>query len=180
MKHSIYDLSMQGIEIEEMLIDSIGEITPEIQEKMDALLLSGPETMEAAAAVVTQLQMSAKMAEEESDRLRTRSKVFEAQAQKLKERMTFALDKAFGGKIKTPRWTIWTQKSADRIVADPVPGVTPEMIYRENPELVRVKYELDRDACVRIYKMPSAEKEGKLPELILFEEKEGSRYVRIK
>lgn len=169
---------MQGLEIEQLLFESIGEITPEIQDKMDAILLAGPETMEAAAAVVTQLQMSANNAEEESDRLRARSKDFEAQAQKLKERMTFALDKAFGGKIKTPRWTIYTQKSADRIIAELVPGITARMLHEERPGLVRVKYDLDREECISLYKDPATR--AKLPELILFEEKEGSRYVRIK
>jgi hypothetical protein len=176
--HSIYDLSLQGLEIEELLLDSVGEITPDIQEKMDALLVSGPETMEAAAAVVTQLQMSAKMAEEESDRLRARSKEFEAQAEKLKKRMGFALDKAFGGKIKTPRWTVYMQKSADRTVADLIPGITAEMLYEERPDLVRVKMELDRVKVVALYKDPESRKQ--LPELILFEEREGERSVRIK
>lgn len=175
MKQSIYELTLQGLEIEQLLFDSIGEITPEIEEKMDALLLAGPETMEAAAAVVRQLEMSAAMATEESDRLRARSKTFGEQADKLKARMTFALDKAFGGKIKTPRWTIWVQKSADRTVAELIPGVTAEMLHGERPDLVRVKMELDRVKVVQELKAGRP-----LPELILFEEKEGDRGVRIK
>jgi hypothetical protein len=173
--HSIYDLSLQGLEIEELLLDSVGEITPDIQDKMDALLLAGPETMEAAAAVVTQLQMSAKMAEEESDRLRARSKEFEAQASKLKERMTFALDKAFSGKIKTPRWTIYTQKSPDLATADLIPGITPEMLHAERPDLVRVKMEFNRVKAIADWKAGNP-----LPELILFEINEGRRSCRIK
>lgn len=172
---TLYSLALDGIEIEQLLFDSVGEITPDIQQKMDALLESGPAMLEAAAAVVRQLQLSAQIAGDESDRLRTRAKEFEGQAAKLKERMTMALDKSFGGKIKTPKWSIWTQKSADRIVADLIPGVTPEMLYQERPDLVRVKMELDREKAV------SELKNGKpLPELILFEEKEGTRYVRIK
>jgi hypothetical protein len=175
MKTTLYDLAMQGMEIEALLFDSVGEITPEIQEKMDALLVLGPDKIEAAAAVVRQLDMSAKMAEEEADRLRQRAKDFAAQASKLKERMTFALDSSFGGKIKTPKWTIWTQKNADRTVADLVPGVTAEMLQSDRPDLVRVKVELNREKVVAEYKAGRP-----LPELILFEEKEGSRYVRIK
>lgn len=178
MTTTLYSLALEGIEIEMLLLDSLGEITPEIQEKMDALLLSGADKMEAAAAVVRQLQASAKIAEEESDRLRARSKEFEAQAEKLKERMKFALDKAFGGKIKTPKWTIWNQKAADRIVADLVPGITAEMLHKEAPELVRVKMDLDRTKCVQLYKDPETRKT--LPDLILFEEKEGERHVYIK
>jgi cell division protein ZapA (FtsZ GTPase activity inhibitor) len=172
---TLYSLALDGVEIEMLLLESLGEITPDIQQKMDALLESGPPMMEAAAAVVRQLQASAKIAEEESDRLRTRAKEMEAQAEKLKERMTVALDKSFGGKIKTPKWTIYTQKNADRILADLLPGVTPEMLYEERPDLVRVKMELDRVKVVAAYKAKEL-----LPELILFEVKEGERGVRIK
>ena len=175
MKQSIYDLTIQGLEIEQLLFDSVGEITPAIEARMDDLLAAGPEIMESAAAVVTQLQASAKVAEEESDRLRTRAKEIEAQAQKLKERMTIALDTAFGGKIKTPRWTIYTQKSADRTVAELVPGITPQLLYEERPDLVRVKMELDREKVVAEYKAGRP-----LPELILFEEKPGTRSTRIR
>jgi cell division protein ZapA (FtsZ GTPase activity inhibitor) len=175
MTRSIYDLSVQGLEIEQLLFDSLGQITPEIQERLDALLESSPEVMESAAAVATQLLMSAKNAEEESDRLRARSKEFEQQATALKERMTVALDKAFKGKVKTPKWTIYTQKSADRTVADLPPGITAEMLHQDRPDLVRVKYELDRVKVVEEYKAGRP-----LPEDIWLEEKEGTRSCRIK
>jgi predicted transcriptional regulator len=175
---TLYSLALEGLEIEELLIESLGEITPDIQEKMDALLESGPDKLESAAAVVRQLQASAKIAEEESDRLRERAKTFEAQAEKLKERMGFALDRAFGGKIKTAKWTIYMQKNADRTVADLVPGVTAEMLHEERPDLVRVKMELDRVKAVALYKDPVTR--AQLPELLLFEEKTGERSIRIK
>jgi hypothetical protein len=175
VKQSIYDLTLQGIEIESLLLDSVGEITPDIQEKMDALLESGPETMESAAAVVTQLMRSAKAAEEEADRLRERAKTFEGQATKLKERMLVALDKCFNGKIKTPRWSIWSQKSADRMVADLPPGFTPEELYKERPDLVRVRMELDRTKVIEEYKAGRP-----LPEDIWLEEKKGARHVQIR
>lgn len=172
---TLYSLALDGAEIEMLLLDSVGEITPDIQVKMDALLESGPPMMEAAAAVVRQLQLSAQVAEDESDRLRTRAKDFEAQAAKLKERMTVALDKSFGGKIKTPKWSMYTKKNADKLVADLIPGITPEMLYAERPDLVRVKMDLDRVKCVADYKAGLP-----LPELILFEDKEGSRCVIIR
>jgi hypothetical protein len=175
MPTTLYSLALEGMEIEELLFESLGEITPDIEEKIDALLESGPDKLEAAAAVVRQLQLTAKIAEEESDRLRDRAKTFENQAEKLKERMTFALDKAFGGKVKTAKWTIYTKKNADRTIADLVPGVTPEMLHQERPDLVRVKMELDRVKTIAAWKAGE-----ELPELILFEEKEGTRCVIIK
>lgn len=178
MKTTLYDLTLQGVEIEELLFDSVGEITPEIQAKMDALLESGVDNLEGAAAVVRQFEMSAAQAEEESKRLHDRAKQFDATAQKIKDRMALALDKAFGGKIKTAKWTIYTQKSRDWTVADLVPGVTPEMLHAERPDLVRVKMDLDRPKAVELYSNPETRKT--LPELLLFEEKIGGRTVRIK
>jgi hypothetical protein len=172
---TLYSLGLDGIEVEMLLLESVGEITPDIQQKMDALLESGPPMIEAAAAVVRQLQLSAQIAEEESDRLRARAKDFESQAEKLRERMGIALDKAFGGKIKTAKWTVYTKKNADRLLCDLVPGITAETLHAEMPELVRVKYELDRVECVRRYKAKEM-----LPELLLFENKEGTRSTIIR
>jgi cell division protein ZapA (FtsZ GTPase activity inhibitor) len=172
---TLYSLAIDGAEIEMLLLESMGEITPEVQVKMDALLESGPPMIEAAAAVVLQLQLSAQVAKEESNRLYARAKEFEAQVDKLKERMTVALDKGMGGKVKTPKWTIYTKKNADKLVADLVPGITPEQLYQERPDLVRVKMEFDRVKAVSDYKAGLP-----LPELILFEEREGTRCTIIK
>ena len=175
MKPTLYDLSHEGLEIFDMLADNLGELTPELEARLDKLMLEGPERIEAAAMVVRSLEQNAKACEEESDRLRERAKSFEAQAGSLKKRMTACLDIAFNGKVKTPLFSIWTQKTADKTLADLVPGITAEILHQERPDLVRVKYELDREKCVAAWKAKEL-----LPELILFEEKEGSRYVRIK
>lgn len=175
---TLYDLTSEGLAIFDLLEDSLGELTPELEQRLDALMLEGKERLEAAAMVVRTLEGNAAACEAESDRLRQRAKAFQAQVDSLKKRMTLCLDSAFGGKVKTPLFSIWTQKSADRTVAELVPGVTPEMLYAERPDLVRVKYELDREKTVEQYK--NAETRKELPELLLFEEREGSRYVRIK
>lgn len=175
MKQGIYELSMQGLEIESLLFDSVEEITPDVMEKLANLLAGSQDAMESAAAVVTQLMHSAKSAEEESDRLRERSKTFESQAQKLKELMLGAIDLAHNGKIKTPRWTIWAQNAKDSLIADLPPGITPEMLHKDRPDLVRVKMELDRQKVVAEYKAGRP-----LPEDIWLEEKKGVRFVQIR
>ena len=174
-KATLYDLTSEGLEIFDMLSDNLGELTPELEERLNKLMLEGPERIEAAAMVVRSLEANAAACEAESQRLRDRAKAFDAQADRLKQRMTKCLDTAFSGKVKTPLFSIWTQKSADRTVADLVPGVTAEMLHSERPDLVRVKMELDREKAVSEYKAGNP-----LPELVLFEEKEGTRYVRIR
>lgn len=175
MSTTLYDLTQEGLEIFDMLSDSLGELTPELEQRLDKLMLEGPGRIEAAAMVVRSLESNAAACEHEAERLRRRAKDYETQMDRLKKRMTLCLDSAFNGKVKTPLFTVWTQKSADRTVADLVPGVTAEMLYQERPDLVRVKMELDREKTVAELKAGKS-----LPELIVFEEKEGSRYVRIK
>lgn len=172
---TLYELTKEGLEIFDLLADNMGELTPELEQRLDALMMAGPDRLEAAAKVVRSMEANAKACEEESDRLRERGRSFANQADKLKQRMTFCLDAAFGGKVKTALFTIWTQKSADRTVAELLPGVTPEMLQEERPDLVRVKVELDRQKCVELFKA-----KDELPETLVFEEREGSRYVRIK
>ena len=176
MKSTLYDLSAEGLAIFDMLEESLGELTPALEQRLDALMLEGPERLEAAAMVVRSLEANAMACEAEAQRLRDRAKAFDTNSDRLKLRMTKCLDAAFGGKVKTPLFSIWTQKSANRLIADLVPGVTPEMLYRERPDLVRVKMELNREEVVARFKAG----DRTMPELILFEEKEGSRYCRIK
>ena len=172
---TLYGLTTEGHAIFDLLEQAQGELDPELEARLDSLMLEGPFAMEAAAMVVRELEHRAQACEVEADRLRERAKTFEEQIDKLKKRMTVCLDQAFGGKVKTSLFSIWTQKSAGRTVAELVPGVTPQMLYEERPDLVRVKMELDREKAVADLKA------GKpLPELLLFEEKEGSRFVRIK
>ena len=176
MKSTLYDLSQEGLAIFDMLEDSLGELNTELEERLDWLMLQGPERLEAAAMVVRTLEGNAAACEAEADRLRQRAKTFDAQVDSLKKRMTACLDTAFNGKVKTPLFNLYTQKSADRIVADLIPGVTPEMLHAERPDLVRVKMELNREVVVAAWKAG----DRTMPELIVFEEKIGGRSVRIR
>jgi hypothetical protein len=177
-KLSLYEVSVEGLQIFDLLEEAQGELTPELEARLDALLVDGPAAIERAAMVVRTLEQNATACETEAQRLRDRAKDFDNQVDRLKHRMTACLDTAFSGKVKTPLFTVYTQKSADRVVADLIPGVTPEMLHKERPDLVRVKMELDREKTVQLYKDPETRKD--LPELILFELREGTRNVRIK
>lgn len=172
----LYDLSQEGMIISDLLTENEGELTPEIQERIDALMLEGPERIEAAAMVVKQLESSATACEEEVKRLRDRSKAFSDNADRLKKRMVIALDCAFNGKIKTPLFSIWAQNSGATTVCDIAPGVTIEELHATCPSIVRVKYELDRVAAVAKFKAG----DKTLPETLFFQTNEPTRYLRIK
>jgi hypothetical protein len=170
--NTTYEVTEQGLKMFDLL-DS-GIFTPESEAELDALMTT-ERGMEIAAMVVKGLEQHAFACEVESDRLRERAKAFNDQIDALKKRMTACLDNNFKGKVKTSLFTIWTQKSKDTTTAELIPGITPEDLYAERPDLVRVKYELDRVKTVAEYKAGRP-----LPELILFEERPGTRGVRIK
>src|SRR5271156_2212733 len=148
MTATLYEITNDALSIFDQITDNLGELTPELEKRLNDLMLQGPHRIEEAAMMVKILETSAAAAEFEAERLRERAKNFQEQSDRLKKRMTVALDTAFSGKIKTALFCIYTQKSADRTVADLVPGVTAEMLHAERPDLVRVKYELDREKTV--------------------------------
>jgi len=174
-KLTLYDVSLEGVMIADILEANEGELTPELEERLDRLMTEGPERIEAAAMVVQTLQGSALVCQQESLRLAARAKSFDDNAKRLKERMTIALDCAFGGKVKTNRFTVWTQQAADTTAFDLREEFTMDLLAIDHPELVRVKLELDKAACKRIL-----EEWGALPEEIYVEHSKGKRYARIK
>jgi hypothetical protein len=158
-----------------MLEHSEGELTPEMEQRLDDLMAQGPDKLEAAAMVVRNLEAFEENCKAESRRLAERAQSFSNNAKRLKERMTMALDGAFHGKIKTPIFTIWTQKAPDTVAVDLREEFTLEMLQQDHPSLVRTKLELDKQACKAM-----VEKGDELPESIFVEKTEGKRYTRIK
>jgi len=171
----LYELSLEGVQISDLLTENEGELTPEIESRLDKLMLEGPERIEAAAMVVKQLEASATACEDEVTRLRERAKAFSDNADRLKKRMVIAVDSAFNGKVKTPLFSVWAQSTAATTVCDLAPGIDAEQFYQSHPELVRVKYELNRTAAVAKYKAGES-----MPEELFFTTNEPTRYLRIK
>jgi hypothetical protein len=174
-KLTLYDVAAEGAIITDILEANEGELTPELEERLERLMQEGPERIEAAAMVVQNLMASALVCEQESMRLKARAVSFENNAKRLKDRMTVALDMAFGGKVKTCRFTVWTQKAADTTAFDLAEEFTLDMLKEDHPELVRVKLELDKTACKQ-----ALERGDTLPEAVYVEHNEGKKYTRIK
>jgi hypothetical protein len=172
---TLYDLSMEGVQIQDLLIENEGELTPELEARLDALLLAGPDKIEAAAMVVRSLEASADVCKNEVERLAKRADSFHANAQRLKDRMAMALDCAFNGKIKTEKFTVWTQAAPEHIVFDIAEGSTIDQVEASAANLVRVKKELDKIACKAAF-----EAGYPFPPCLTFERTPGKRYLRLK
>ena len=98
---NLMDVGIEAIAIQDALIEAQGELTPELESKLDALLANGADALDSAAWVVRKLTADAEACKEESLRYENRAKSFMGQVDFLKGRMLFALDAAFNGKLKT-------------------------------------------------------------------------------
>ena len=98
---NLMDVGIEAIAIQDALIEAQGELTPELESKLDALLANGAAALDSAAWVVRKLTADAEACKEESLRYENRAKSFMGQVDFLKGRMLFALDAAFNGKLKT-------------------------------------------------------------------------------
>lgn len=200
---TLYDVGMEGVIIADILTESEGELTPELEQRLDELMRQGPERVEAAAMVLRQIEADASACDTEITRLKQRKESFERQAENLKKRMVFAVDAAFSGKVKTARFSIWTQKSADGLSVALAEGFTPEMVREDHPELVKTEYRLDnaaarelwarhseaiKDARAVLADLGSTDEQREqahqvlalIPECLSIEERKGTRYLRVK
>ena len=151
-KMSLYDVSLEGKLIEELLTLYEGELTPELEERLDKLMTEGPQRIEAAAMVVRGLEATEAAIKDEETRLRERRLSFEKQANKLKERMVIACDSAFSGKVKTQLFTIWTQKAADSVEIALDEAFTIEHLEEDHPDLVKTVKSIDTTAVCQLLK----------------------------
>lgn len=107
----LYDLPAEAAQLEMLLTEAEGELTPELEQRLTEFLAGGTQKLENAAAVLRSLKAQSDACDAESKRLRARSASLEANADRLKTLMLAAVDGAFQGKLKTPLFTIWGQDS---------------------------------------------------------------------
>jgi Siphovirus Gp157 len=166
----LYDVEFSELEL--ALVESAGELSPELEQRFDSFLQAGKDKIEAAAMVVRGFEMEAEACQQEAKRLGQRSASLEKNAARLKRLILCALDSAFAGKVKTPLFTIWVQTSAACVSFDLAPGVELSSL----PEsCVRVRRELASEAIKEMVK-----KGETLPDEIIVTELPGTRCLRIK
>lgn len=103
----LYEIPEVFRKIEEVLLETGGELTPELEALMAEAEIASAEKIENAWAVVKHLQAFGEAAKAEADRLADRAKSATAAADRLKALILPAVT-ALGGKVKTTRWTVFT------------------------------------------------------------------------
>jgi hypothetical protein len=174
-KPTLIDIGETAMHIHDLLRESEGELTPELEAAMDNMLSNGQESLDAAAWVVRQLAGEQSVCEIEAKRYKERAASKERQVEALKGRMLFAVDAAFGGKLKTARNLIWGQDSAPTVGFDVAPDADLEQVAKDQPTFVRRKYELDKLALKRALDAGEA-----IPNAIAVTENPGKRSLRIR
>ena len=76
---SLYEIGVEGMWITDLLTENEGELTPELETRINELLTEGPQRLEAAAMVVRGMEASAEACENEVKRLALRAKSFQDQ-----------------------------------------------------------------------------------------------------
>lgn len=172
----LYEIPLEADQIEQELHENLGELTPELQARIEDFLAQGKAKIEAAAIVVKSMQADAKILKEEAQRLVERGTRLSLGADRLKMLMLFAVDQGFAGKVTTAKFTIWGQNSAAVTHFDVRPGTDINALMAKNPEFIRLaEPQLDKIA------LKEADKAGKfIPEEITVDRRDGTRFLRIK
>ncbi|HLW51248.1 MAG TPA: siphovirus Gp157 family protein [Candidatus Angelobacter sp.] len=144
----LYDIPAEVDFFEQELIHSGGELTPELEERWKTFVKAGRDKIEGACMVVKNLEAIADVSGEESKRLYDRAHQFQKNAKRLKDLMVYAVD-AFGGKVKTMLFTVWTQNAANRTSAELRDGTDLVAIEKTHPQFVRVKRELNTEEILK-------------------------------
>lgn len=172
---NLYEIAVEGAEMERMLEETGGALTPELEARFDALLAGGKDKIEAALYVRQNIKADIQACEQEAERLSGRAKSLEKQLAKLSERVLIAVDWAFNGKIKTARFTAYGTTGADRNEFTLAADCDIVELHKANPDLVRMNVDLNRSALNQLVKDGDA-----LPKEIVVEKVPGKRWLNVR
>jgi hypothetical protein len=85
MTMTLYQLGVEGLELERILTESGGELSLETEDHLDTFLRSGKEKINAACMVVRAMKLSEDAIEEEIRRLELRLASFESDRDRLED-----------------------------------------------------------------------------------------------
>jgi hypothetical protein len=172
----LYDIPLEANAIEEQLFENIGELTPELEQRIKDFLAQGKDKIESAAVVIGSLEEDATICQAEAKRLIERAAQLNQSADRLRGMVLCAVDLGFGGKVKTPKFTIWGQTSASVTQFELKSGVDIYQLMAAHPDLVRASEpELNKSALKETVKVG-----GAVPDEIAVVTLEGRRFLRIK
>ena len=118
---SLYEVSVEGLELKSILTANDGELTPELEQRLDNFLRTGKEKIDAACMVVRTKRLSEEALDAEIQRLSERKKSFENDRKRLESRILGAVDAAFLGSVTVDAEFIADER--DVVFSGPVGGL---------------------------------------------------------
>jgi hypothetical protein len=171
---NLFDVGVEGSELEALMLESAGELTPELEQRWTEFLESGKDKVNAALCVRKRLEFEARCCREEADRLWARAKSIDAERARLSERILFAIDHGFQGKVRTALFTAYGANSATTHEFRMSPDADIAKFADQNPDLVRVERTLNKTALKDLLK------DGQLPPEVVADEVPGKRHLAVK
>lgn len=110
-KLSLYDLADAQVSIDDLLDESGGELTPEIEERLEAIRGQFNDKVDRICELRQNRIRAAEACEAEAKRLSKRAEAAKRGADSLKTYLMSGLIRAGMAKLKTAKWTVWIQKS---------------------------------------------------------------------
>jgi hypothetical protein len=125
-----------------LLTATEGEVTPEVEAaeaKVAEFLKAGSAKIEAAACVIKNIEADAQACKDEAARLSTRSASLANNAARLKALVGVAVDSAFEGKVKTPKFTVYMQDNPQGYSVETAPDCDLLKLAQTFPQFVKVE-----------------------------------------
>jgi hypothetical protein len=178
----LYDIPLEFALIEHtldyLLTVNEGEVTPEVEaaeQKLADFLRDGSAKIEAAACVIKNIEADAQACKDEAQRLSSRSASLANNASRLKSLVGVAVDSAFDGKVKTPKFTIYMQDNPQGYSVETAPDCDLLKLADMFPQFVKV------EASPKKKEITDAVKAGaELPYGLIISKNPQSRSLRIR
>lgn len=136
----LYEIPHELDVIEDILIETGGELTPELEQRFSDCISQSKEKLESAAFVLCRMDDDAEACNVELTRLRKRKVSIERNRERLAELALYAL-KGIGGKLKTALVSMYVGRTGVKTVVEVKEGTDLAALKEQYPELVRVKME---------------------------------------
>ena len=128
---SLYDLGQDFLAIEAALLESEGELTPDVEARLEALGALEGEKVDAYRIVIRNFETKADVIATEIAALGAKKKAAEAAAQRLKDRLLGYLEARGVDKLAGSIWTACRQRNPSRpLTVHVAPEVLPEALRK--------------------------------------------------
>jgi len=131
----VYQVTSDWGSILEELAVLEGELTPELEEKLDALVNTTEEAVDRVCDTVRYLQLLSVAAQKEAERLTERAISFNNHSEIIKERLRNCLEMMDKSQVKTARYTAYISKGRESVELADASKIPAKFLIPQDPKL---------------------------------------------